>query len=140
MDNGKVLELTRDSAKVNGSVPSGKVLVDGLGVGDVGNIVLRDRKHLAQDGLIVVVITMSSDYNNIVAGPDIISRGFVYVRESEDLMEQMKNVVRASISDCSEKKLHDWNTLKSNVKNQLGQYIYEKTKRNPMILPVIVEI
>lgn len=140
MSIGNVLELTADSAKITGSVPSGKVLVDGLGVGDVGNIVLRDRKHLAQDGLIVVVITMSGDGNTIVAGPDIISRGFVYVRESEDLMEEMKQVVRQSVSDCSAKKMHDWNTLKSNIKNQLGQHIHDKTKRSPMILPVIVEV
>lgn len=139
-DIGKVIELTRDSAKLNGSVTSGKVLVDGLGVGDVGNIVLRDRKHLAQDGLIVVVVTLSSDNGNLIAGPDIISRGFVYVRESENLMNDMKNIVRQVMSECEHKHLKDWNSLKGLIKNALNEYIFEKTKRNPMILPVIMEI
>ncbi len=139
-DIGKVIELTRDSAKFNGSVTSGKVLVDGLGVGDVGNIVLRDRKHLAQDGLIVVVVTLSSENGNLIAGPDIISRGFVYVRESENLMNDMKNIVRQVMSECEHKRLKDWNSLKGLIKNALNEYIFEKTKRNPMILPVIMEI
>ena len=139
-DIGKVIELTRDSAKFNGSVTSGKVLVDGLGVGDVGNIALRDRKHLAQDGLIVVVVTLSSENGNLIAGPDIISRGFVYVRESENLMNDMKNIVRQVMSECEHKRLKDWNSLKGLIKNALNEYIFEKTKRNPMILPVIMEI
>lgn len=139
-DIGKIIELTRDSAKFNGSVTSGKVLVDGLGVGDVGNIVLRDRKHLAQDGLIVVVVTLSSENGNLIAGPDIISRGFVYVRESENLMNDMKNIVRQVMSECEHKRLKDWNSLKGLIKNALNEYIFEKTKRNPMILPVIMEI
>ncbi len=140
MDIGKVLEFTSDSAKINGTVPAGKVLVDGLGVGDVGNIVLRDRKHLAQDGLIVAVISLSGDNGELIQEPDIITRGFVYVRESEDLMEQMRDVVRESVLSSSNKRARDWNSLKSSVKNQLGQFIYDSTKRSPMILPVIVEI
>lgn len=140
LDIGKVLEFTSDSAKMNGTVPAGKVLVDGLGVGDVGNIVLRDRKHLAQDGLIVAVISLSGDNGELIQEPDIITRGFVYVRESEDLMEQMREVVRESILSSANKRARDWNSVKSTVKNQLSQFIYDSTKRSPMILPVIVEI
>jgi len=140
MDIGKVLELTHDSAKTNGSVPSGIVLVDGLGVGDVGNIVLRDRKLLSLDGLIIIVITVDGNLNNVVAGPDIISRGFVYVRESEDLMEQLKVVVNSALSKCVEKKKYDWSAKKNIIKDDLREYIYEKTKRKPMILPIIMEV
>ncbi len=140
MDIGKVLELTEDSARISGSVTAGKVLVDGLGVGDVGNIVLRDRKHLAQDGLIVVVVTISGENGSVIAGPDIISRGFVYVRESEDLMEQVRSIAKTALEKCEEKKITDWSTIKSNIKSSLNEYLYEKTKRKPMILPVIMEI
>ena len=139
-DIGTVLEFTRDSGRVAGSVISGKVLVDGLGVGDVGNIVLRDRKHLSQDGLIVVVVTISKENGQVVAGPDIISRGFVYVRESEDLMEEAKNVIKNALAKCEEKQITEWGTIKSQVKDSLREFIYEKTKRNPMILPIIMEI
>lgn len=140
MDNGKVLELTEDSAKISGSVPSGKVLVDGLGVGDVGNIVLRDRKHLSQDGLIVVVITIEGETGSVIAGPDIISRGFVYVRESEDLMEQAREVTKNALAKCDEKKKSDWATKKNAIKDDLRDFLYERTKRKPMILPIIMEI
>ncbi|MCX8131633.1 MAG: ribonuclease J [Clostridia bacterium] len=140
MDIGKVLELTSDSAKINGSVTSGKVLVDGLGVGDVGNIVLRDRKHLSQDGLIVVVVTIEGDSGCVIAGPDIISRGFVYVRESEDLMDNMREVVKKALEKCEDKKKSDWAAKKNIIKDSLRDYIYEKTKRKPMILPIIMEI
>jgi len=140
MDIGKVLELTSDTAKINGSVPAGKVLVDGLGVGDVGNIVLRDRKHLSQDGLIVVVITIDSETGSVVAGPDIISRGFVYVRESEDLMENVKEVTKNALLKFDEKKRNDWSAKKSVVRDALRDYLYEKTKRRPMILPIIMEV
>ncbi len=140
MDIGKVLELTSDTAKINGNVTSGKVLVDGLGVGDVGNIVLRDRKHLSQDGLIVVVITLEGDTGNLVAGPDIISRGFVYVRESEDLMDKVKDVTRAALQKCEGKKKNDWASKKNVIKDTLRDYLYEKTKRKPMILPIIMEV
>ncbi len=140
MDIGKVLEMTSDSAKTNGSVASGKVLVDGLGVGDVGNIVLRDRRHLSQDGLIVVVITLEGDTGNVIAGPDIISRGFVYVRESEDLMDEVREVTKVALQKCEDKKKNDWTSKKNIIKDTLRDYLYEKTKRKPMILPIIMEI
>ena len=140
MENGKVLEVSADNAKITGTVPSGRVLVDGLGVGDVGNIVLRDRKHLAQDGLIVVVLTMDHASQTVVAGPDIISRGFVYVRESEDLMESMKNTAIEIVDECLENNTVDWASLKSHLKNELGAFIFAKTKRKPMILPVIMDV
>jgi ribonuclease J len=140
MEIGKVLELTSDSAKISGSVPAGKVLVDGLGVGDVGNIVLRDRKHLSQDGLIVVVITIDSETGSVVAGPDIISRGFVYVRESEDLMENIKEVTKNALMKFDERRKNDWAAKKSAVRDALRDYLYEKTKRRPMILPIIMEV
>lgn len=140
MDIGKVLELTADAAKINGSVTSGRVLVDGLGIGDVGNIVLRDRKHLSQDGLIVIVITTERETGAVIAGPDIISRGFVYVRESEDLMEQAREVTKAALQKCEEKTRNDWSAKKSIIKDELRDFLYEKTKRKPMILPIIMEI
>ena len=140
MENGKVLEIDEDEAKFNGMVPNGRILVDGLGVGDVGNIVLRDRQHLSQDGLIVIVLTMDSSTGEVVAGPDVISRGFVYVRESENLMDDVKNVVRHEIKKCEEKGLRDWSTIKSTVRENLRDYIFSKTKRNPMIIPIIMEV
>ena len=140
MENGRILELNEKEAKITNSVPSGKILVDGLGVGDVGNIVLRDRQHLSQDGLIVIVMTMDSSTGEIVSGPDVVSRGFVYVRESEGLMDEAKDIVRNILLDCEEKKITDWATLKSNVRDELRTYLYEKTKRKPMILPMIMEI
>lgn len=140
MENGKVLEVSASQAKITGTVPSGRVLVDGLGVGDVGNIVLRDRKHLAQDGLIVVVLTMEHESKTVVAGPDIISRGFVYVRESEDLMESMRLKAVEIVDDCLDNNTIDWATLKSHIKNELGSFIFSKTKRKPMILPVIMDV
>jgi ribonuclease J len=140
MENGQTLELTEDSARIGRNVPAGKILVDGLGVGDVGNIVLRDRKHLSQDGLIVIVVTISKQEKLVISGPDIISRGFVYVRESEDLMEEAKAVVRKVLDDCEEKKITDWATLKYNIRDSLKSYLYSKIKRNPMILPIIMEV
>ena len=140
MDNGKVLELSRDSAKITGSVPSGKVLVDGLGVGDVGNIVLRDRKHLAEDGIIVIVLTIDKVSGECVAGPDIISRGFVYVRESEDLMEAVREVAADVVDDCVYGANVDWTSLKNRIKNDVGGFLFNKTKRRPMILPIIMEV
>nr|WP_276568495.1 ribonuclease J [Acetivibrio saccincola] len=140
MDIGNVLEITDGVAKLNGSVPSGRVLVDGLGVGDVGNIVLRDRKHLSQDGLIVVVISIESSTGELVAGPDVISRGFVYVRESEDLMEEIREISRRALLKCDERKKSDWATKKSIIRDALRDYLYEKTKRRPMILPIIMEV
>lgn len=140
VDNGTVIEFTKDRGKIAGTVMAGKVLVDGLGVGDVGNIVLRDRKHLSQDGLFVVVVTISKESGLVIAGPDIISRGFVYVRESEDLMEEAKVVIKEALSKCEEKKITEWGTIKTYVKDNLKEFIYQKTKRNPMILPIIMEI
>ena len=140
MSNGRTLELDEDEAKFAGSVPSGRVLVDGLGVGDVGNIVLRDRQHLSQDGLIVIVLTMDSNTGEVVAGPDVISRGFVYVRESENLMDDVKSVVRHEISKCEQRGIRDWSTIKSTVRENLRDYIFMKTKRNPMIIPIIMEV
>ena len=137
---GDIIEVTRSGIKKNGSVVSGQIFVDGLGVGDVGNIVLRDRKHLSQDGILTVVVTLSKENKTIVAGPDIISRGFVYVRESEGLMDEARDIVRNILLDCEEKKITDWATLKSNVRDELRAYLYEKTKRKPMILPIIMEI
>ncbi len=137
---GDVLEIDRNSAKVTGTIPTGNVLVDGLGVGDVGNIVLRDRKHLSEDGLMIVVVTISKEDGRVLAGPDIISRGFVYVRESEDLMDGAKNVIKDVLRDCEDRNIKEWAYLKNNIKESLKEYLYQKTKRNPMILPIIMEV
>ncbi|MBR3882246.1 MAG: ribonuclease J [Clostridia bacterium] len=139
MKNGKILELNENEAKFTSSVQVGKVFVDGLGVGDVGNIVLRDRQHLSQDGLIVVVLTMDK-VGNILAGPDVISRGFVYVRESENLMEEVKFLINTEVMKCAENHITDWATIKSTIRDSLREYIFQTTKRNPMILPIIMEI
>ncbi|NLB81466.1 MAG: ribonuclease J, partial [Clostridiaceae bacterium] len=140
MSTGQVLEMDNTNAKINGTVPSGRILVDGLGVGDVGNIVLRDRKLLAEDGIIVVVMILSSETKTIVSGPDVISRGFVYMRESEQLIEEIKTNTNKSLIRCLAKKTNDWNTIKATVKSDLSDFVYEKTKRKPMILPVIMEV
>ncbi|WP_017414594.1 ribonuclease J [Clostridium tunisiense] len=139
-ENGDVIEITRDSIRKSGSVISGQVFVDGLGVGDVGNIVLRDRKHLSQDGILTVVVTIDKESGSVIAGPDIISRGFVYVRESEDLMEQARERVREALKECEEKNITEWPTIKANIREVLRVYLYEKTKRRPMILPIIMEV
>ena len=139
MNNGRVMEISENSAKMVGTVQSGRVLVDGLGVGDVGSIVLRDRQHLSQDGLIIVVITMDQN-GEIVSGPEIISRGFVYVRESENLMDDVKKTVQRELDKCANKGIKDWSGIKSNLKDGLRDYIFAKTKRNPMILPIITEV
>ena len=137
---GNVIEVNRSGIRKSGTVISGQIFVDGLGIGDVGNIVLRDRKHLSQDGILTVVVTLSKDNKTIVAGPDIISRGFVYVRESEGLIDEAREIVRNTLLECEEKNITDWATLKSNVRDELRSYLYEKTKRKPMILPIIMEI
>jgi ribonuclease J len=138
---GKILELDASGARWNGTVPAGKVLVDGYGVGDVGNIVLRDRRHLAQDGLIVVVATVDTDERMLLSGPDIVSRGFVYVREAEELMEEVRTLAYESINDTL---LYDPRVdrmqLKKRVKDDLTKFLYSKTKRKPMILPVIMNV
>ena len=138
--NGRVLELDENSAKFGEMVPFGKVMVDGLGVGDVGNIVLRDRQHLSQDGLIIVVLTMDSTTGEVIAGPDMISRGFVYVRESENLMDDVKFMIATKVQECVSNGTTDWATLKSIIRDNLREYIYRETKRNPMILPIIMEV
>jgi len=140
LQNGKVLELNPDEAKFTGNVPVGKVMVDGLGVGDVGNIVLRDRQHLSSDGLIIIVLTMDSNSGEVVAGPDVISRGFVYVRESENLMDEVKQMLTELVSNYTNGERRDWSSIKNIIKENLRTYIYQKTKRNPMILPIIMEV
>ena len=135
-----MLELSKDEAMVTGTVPFGRVMVDGLGVGDVGNIVLRDRQHLSQDGLIIIVLTIDGSTGEVVAGPDIVSRGFVYVRESENLMEDVKRVIREEIKEIEEKHIKDWLTIKTTLKESLRDYVYQKTKRNPMVIPIIMEV
>ncbi len=137
---GSVFELTAKTCKLNGTVPAGKVFVDGAGVGDVGSVVLRDRKHLAQDGMVVVCVNISGQDGGIISGPDIITRGFIYVKESEDLMEELREVVIEAIERCGRKRNRDWAAIKSAIKNDLSGYLYKTTKRNPMILPVIMEI
>ncbi len=139
-ENGKVIEVTNKEIKQNGAVQSGRVLVDGYGVGDVGSIVLRDRKHLAEDGIIIVVATVDSSTGEILSGPDIVSRGFVYVKESEDLMNEIKEVVYDCIDDVSRKGYTDWVSMKARVRDDLSRYLYDKTRRSPMILPIIMEI
>ena len=139
-DIGRVIELTQRSAKLNGTVPAGKVFVDGYGVGDVGSVVLRDRKHLAEDGMIVVVTSMSGENGAVVSGPDIITRGFVYVKESEELMEELRRVAVEALSRCERSHTTDWSAIKAEIKNDLSGFLYKKTKRNPMILPVIMEV
>ena len=140
LSNGSVLEFDVNGARVSGTVPSGKILVDGLGVGDVGNIVLRDRKLLAQDGLIIVVASIDSKTGQVISGPDVISRGFVYVRESEDIIEHVREVARQSLERCNKNGNSDWSTVKSTVKNNISKYIYETTNRSPMILPILMDV
>lgn len=138
--NGDVIELTSKSIGINGSVTSGNILVDGLGVGDVGNIVLRDRKLLAENGLIIVVLVTERGSGKIISGPEIVSRGFIYVRENIDLIEESKSVIRKALSKCENTKIKDWNNIKMMIKDALSSFIYEKIKRNPMILPIIMEV
>lgn len=137
---GRVLEIDKDGVRFNGSVPAGKVLVDGYGVGDVGNIVLRDRRHLAQDGLIVVVATLDIKEKLLLSGPDVVSRGFVYVREAEALMDQVREIAANAIQKCFDSDMTDWNNIKTRVKDDLTKFLYAKTKRKPMILPVIMNV
>ncbi len=138
-ENGQVLEFTRKKGRIQGRVASGRILVDGLGIGDVGNIVLRDRKQLGQDGILIVVVTIDPTSKQVLAGPDIVSRGFVYVRESEELMEAARTRVRATLEACIDRGLCDWSTIKSDVRDALGKFLYERTGRRPMILPIIME-
>jgi len=139
-ENGDVIEVHRRGIKKTATVNSGHVLIDGLGVGDVGRIVLRDRKHLSEDGIITVVVTMDKENGLVVAGPDIITRGFVYVKEAEALMESSRKIVSQALYECEEKKITDWNMLKNIIKDTLKNHLFEKTKRRPMILPIIMEV
>ncbi len=138
--NGKIIEMDENSAEYNGTVISGRVMVDGLGVGDVGSVVLRDRQHLSQDGLIVIVMGMDGQTGEIVSGPDVISRGFVYIRESENLMEQVKSFIKETVVELEEGHITDWTIIKSTLKDDVRDFIFNKTKRNPMILPIILEV
>lgn len=139
-DIGKVIEITADKMAVVGSVPAGRVMVDGLGIGDVGSIVLRDRRHLGQDGLIVVVATIDPAAGYVVSGPDVVSRGFVYVREAEDLMEEIRTIAREVLEECCYTHAYDWNTMKNRVRDELSRRVFQKTKRSPMILPILMEV
>ena len=139
-DIGKVVEFTDTGVNMNSTVPAGRVLVDGLGVGDVGSIVLRDRKHLGQDGLIVITVAMESETGTLVSGPDITSRGFVYVREAESLMDEAERVVKQALVDCQNRHMRDWNGIRNYVKDQLSTFIYHKTQRSPMILMTIMPV
>ena len=140
LSSGEVLELDENKASVTGHVPVGSILVDGLGVGDVGNVVLRDRQHLAEDGILIVVMSLDKYSGQLVAGPDIVSRGFVYVRESDELLEEARQVVDNAISGCIDRGITDWGKLKNTTKDVLGEYVWRKTKRRPMILPIIMEV
>ena len=140
IENGQVVEVSKEGARIAGNVAAGNILVDGLGVGDVGNIVLRDRKHLSEDGLMVVVVTITKENGQLLSGPDIISRGFVYVRESEDLMDEARAVVKTSLQNCQVNEIREWAVLKSAIKDSLRDFLYQKTKRSPMILPIIMEV
>lgn len=139
METGQVLELTSKEAKITGRVKTGAVLVDGIGVGDVGNIVLRDRKLLSQDGILTVVVTIDKESNSVLAGPDIISRGFVYVKESEALMREAREIIKDELDKCLDNNITEWFVIKSNIKEALGAFLYKKTKRSPLILPIIME-
>ena len=140
LDSGEVLEMDDEYATITGKVPVGSILVDGLGVGDVGNVVLRDRQHLAQDGVVMVVLALDSDMNYLVSGPDIQSRGFVYMREADELMEEARSVALESVNGCIDRGITDWGRIKANIRESLGNYIWKKTKRRPMILPIILEV
>jgi len=140
LDNGDTVEISGGKARYGPKVQAGNVLIDGLGVGDVGNIVLRDRKLLSQDGILVVVVTLSKQNGTILSGPDIISRGFVYVRESEGLLDEANRIVTQTLLKCMEENVNEWSSLKNNVKDALGRYLYEQTRRRPMILPIIMEV
>jgi ribonuclease J len=140
MSSGDVVELGQESCKIVDHVQAGAILVDGLGVGDVGNIVLRDRQNLAQNGIIVVVLTLEKYSNQLLAGPDIVSRGFVYVRESEDLMEEARRIVNDAVQDCLDRHINDWGKIKNIIRDSLSDFLWKRMKRNPMILPIIMEV
>ena len=140
IQSGDVLEMDEENAKIAGKVPVGAILVDGLGVGDVGNVVLRDRQHLAEDGILIVVLALDSYSDQLVSGPDIVSRGFVYVKESDELLDEARLLVNDAVQDCLDKGKTDWGRLKSTIKDVLSEFVWKKTKRRPMILPIIMEV
>ena len=140
LQSGDVLELGQKDAKVVDKVHTGTILVDGLGVGDVGNIVLRDRQHLAEDGILIVVLTLEKGTNRLLAGPDIVSRGFVYVRESEGLMEEARQTVEEALEKCLSNRYVDWNKIKLSVRDTMNDFIWRKTKRRPMVIPIIMDV
>ena len=140
LSSGDVLEIDENGAEVTGRVPVGNIMVDGLGVGDVGNIVLRDRQKLAEDGIIIVVMTLESGSGQVLAGPDIVSRGFVYVRNSESLMDEAKTVLDAAMEKCMDRNITDWGKIKNEIKDSLGEFVWRETKRRPMIMPIIMEV
>ena len=140
LNSGDVLELNHEAAAICGKVPTGTVLVDGLGVGDVGNVVLRDRQHLAEDGIMIVVMSMDLENGIVLAGPDIVSRGFVYVKESDALLEEARKVINKTVQSCLKKNITDWGKMKATIKDTLSEFVWKKTKRRPMILPIIMDI
>ncbi len=139
LHSGDVLELNEESARIIGKVQTGNILVDGLGVGDVGNIVIRDRQRLAEDGIIIVVLTLEQHSNRLLSGPDLVSRGFVYVRESEGLMEEANRVVEDAVWKCLDRNVTDWSRIKTEIKDALSEFVWKRTQRRPMILPIIME-
>jgi ribonuclease J len=139
LHSGDVLELSSESSRIIGKVPTGEILVDGLGVGDVGNIVIRDRQKLAEDGIVVVVLTLEAYTGRLLAGPDIVSRGFVYVREAEGLMEEAHQVAAEAVYGCLDRNVTDWTKIKGDIKDSLSEFIWKRTQRRPMILPIIME-
>ena len=140
LQSGDVLEMDDSRAVVNGKVPVGAILVDGLGVGDVGNVVLRDRQHLAEDGIMIVVLALESHSDQLVSGPDIVSRGFVYVKESDELLDEARLLVDEAVQDFLDRGKTDWGKLKSTIKDVLSDFVWKRTKRRPMILPIIMEV
>ena len=139
MENGDILSIDRNGAEVSGKVPAGTVFVDGIGIGDIGNIVLRDRKLLADDGVFIAVVTISRRQGRIVSGPEIISRGFVYMKASEDLIKESTEITKKVVEDNLENKDFEWSTLKQEIRDSLSRYLFDKTKRRPVILPIIME-
>ena len=139
-ENGDVIELSRKTVKITDHVQAGRVFVDGSGVGDVGSVVLRDRKHLAEDGMIVVTVALSNEDNGLVGGPEVITRGFIYERDSEALIDEIKRVVHESLASCRHQKITDYNAIKNKIRTNLTGYLYKTTKRSPMILPMIITI
>lgn len=137
--SGDVIQLSQDKGEITDKVPTGSILVDGLGVGDVGNIVLRDRQNLAENGIIIVVLTLEKYSGQLVAGPDIVTRGFVYVREAEELLDEAKAIVEDSVQVCMDKNISDWSKIKNTIRDDLSEYLWKKMKRNPVILPIIME-